>query len=205
MASQIPKSQLGDPPWEIATLFPNQGHWCEQEFLSLQTNRLIELNEGKLEFLAMPTELHQLIVLFLYRQLFNLCPEDPPGIALVAPLRVRLPTGKFREPDVVFMLNENSDRRRGQYWEGADLVIEVVSEDDPARDLKTKRTEYAEAGIKEYWIVDPRDCSILVLNLESGMSEYRESGRYTDGQIAQSRLLNAFHVEVSSVFDQGSR
>jgi Uma2 family endonuclease len=44
-----------------------------------------------------------------------------------------------------------------EYWEGADLVMEVVSshDEDRRRDLVVKREEYARAGIAEYWIVDP--------------------------------------------------
>lgn len=49
----------------------------------------------------------------------------------------------------------NDLRRQDAYWTGADLAVEVVSEDDPGRDLITKRLEYAQAGIPEYWIVDP--------------------------------------------------
>ena len=45
------------------------------------------------------------------------------------------------------------------------LVVEVIGEDDPERDLVTKRLEYAQAGIPEYWIVDPRTDTIDVLRL----------------------------------------
>ncbi len=202
MSTEIPKSQPGDPTWEIATLFPLQGQWSEQEYLSINTNRLIELSDGQLEFLPMPTELHQLIAFYLCNLLRNLCSGDPPGLALMSPFRVRLSSGKFREPDVVFMLHENRDRRNSQYWQGADLVIEVVSEDDPKRDLETKRVEYAQSGISEYWIVDPRDRSIRVLILQPNASEYSELGHYTDGQTALSLLLDEFQVAVTPVFDQ---
>ena len=115
----------------------------------------------------MPTELHQLIAFFLCSQLRNsqhglpdgAAAEGSRGVALMAPFRIRLPTGKFREPDVLFMLPEHRHRRYSKYWDGADLVIEVVGEDDPNRDLITKRSEYALAQIPEYWIVDPRDIS----------------------------------------------
>jgi len=63
------KSELGEPTWEIATLFPNQGDWNEHEYLHLNTSRLIEFVDGSLEVLPMPTELHQLIVAFLFEQL----------------------------------------------------------------------------------------------------------------------------------------
>ncbi len=199
----VHRSQPGDPTWEIAALFPAQGAWSELEYLSLDTNRLIEFSDGTLEVLEMPTELHQLIAFFLCTRIRNPESGNPAGIALMAPFRIRLFAGKFREPDVMFILNENRERRQKQYWESADLVIEVVSDDDPKRDLVLKRSEYAQAKISEYWIVDPRDRSIRVLTLDNDGSRYRESGCYSDGQTAQSVLLNEFRVAVSEVFDQG--
>lgn len=202
MSTDVPKSQPGDPTWEIATLFPTQGNWSVGEYLSLNTNRLVELNDGRLEVLPMPTELHQLIAFYLCSVLRNLGDGNPPGLAVMAPFRVRVSAAKYREPDVVFMLYSHRQRRGEQFWDGADLVIEVVSEDDPLRDLETKRVEYAEAGIAEYWIVDPRDRTISVLTLEAGADQYREAGRYVDGQRVSSVLLEDFQVEVKSVFDQ---
>ena len=55
-----------------------------------------------------------------------------------------------------------------KFWEGADLVMEVVSDDDRRRDVVTKRLEYAKAGIAEYWIVDPQQATITVLKLADG-------------------------------------
>jgi Uma2 family endonuclease len=48
------------------------------------------------------------------------------------------------------------------------LVVEVVSPDDPARDYRYKRSEYAVRGIPEYWIIDPAQKQILVLTLIEG-------------------------------------
>jgi len=204
MSLNLPlKSQPGEPAWEIATLFPLQGQWSEGEYLGLDTNRMVELNQGTLEVLAVPTELHQLIVQYLYRMLFGLGSGSPPGVALTAPFRVRLSPGRFRQPDVMFMLNEHRARRSNQFWEGADLVIEVVSDDDPNRDLVVKRAEYAQARIAEYWIVDPRDRSLRVLTLDGDSAgTYREVGCYVDGQTAQSILLAELSVDVSRAFDQ---
>lgn len=202
MSTNIPCSRPGDPTWEITALFPNQGEWTAGDYLGLTTNRQVELNNGNLELLPVPTELHQLIAFYLCTALRNLGNENPPGIALLSPFRVRVSPTKFREPDVMFMLNEHRDRRSERYWDGADLVMEVVSEDDPQRDLETKRIEYAQAKIKEYWIVDPRDRTITVLAMDENSGQYSESGHYSDGQLAISVLLGGLRVDVSTVFNQ---
>src|SRR5438445_4425122 len=98
-----PASQPGEPAWGVATLFPLQGEWTEEEYLSLETNRLVELSNGCLEFLPMPTVFHQLIVKYLFQVLDSFVKAQSVGEVLFAPLRVRLWPGKMREPDLVYL------------------------------------------------------------------------------------------------------
>ena len=192
------KKPAAEPTWDVAKLFPDQGTWSPEEYLELNANRLIEFSHGILEVLPMPSQTHQLIVLYLYRLLLNFSETRRLGMTLVAPLPVQLWPGKFREPDVVFMLTANAARRGEQYWEGADLVMEVVSSDDRRRDTETKRREYAQAGIPEYWIVDPQNEQLTVLTLDG--DSYAVVGEFAPGETAVSRLLDGFAVEVTAVF-----
>ncbi len=189
-----------EPTWDIAQLFPAQGHWSEEEYLALDTNHLIEFSHGQLEVLPMPTQSHQLLVIALFELLRNFVREGQLGTVLLAPMRVQLWPGKFREPDILFMRSEHDDRRSDRFWEGADLVMEVVSPDDPERDKVTKRREYAQAGIPEYWIVDPAASSITVLTLQG--QEYALHGEFGSGETATSVLLHRFTVEVAAVFSE---
>jgi Uma2 family endonuclease len=186
------------PTWEIAYLFPPQGMWSEEEYLSLSTNRLVEFSDGTVEVLPMPTEFHQLILLFLLDSFRKHIEPRDLGKILFAPLRVRTIPGKIREPDILFLLAANSSARGNDYWRKADLVVEIVSDDDRRRDLETKRFEYAQAGFPEYWIVDPRDSRITVLTLVG--DRYLEHGVFTTGQRASSVLLPGFEVDVTQVF-----
>ena len=68
-------------------------------------------------------------------------------------------------------------RNQDRFWLGADVVVEVVSPDDPGRDLVVKRADYAEAAIPEYWIVDPRVETVTVLTLAGGA--YVEHGVFS--------------------------
>ena len=84
---------------------------------------------------------------------------------------------------------------------GADLVMEVVSAGDEARrrDLTQKREEYAQAGIPEYWIVDPELGQITVLTLEDQI--YVVHGEFKRGDRATSKLLPGFAVDVTSALE----
>jgi Uma2 family endonuclease len=192
--------ELAEPAWEIASLFPTQGNWSEEEYLALDTNHLVEFSDGRIEVLPMPSDRHQAIAAFIFMA-FVAFTKKFGGTVRFAPLRVRLWPGKVREPDVVFLLAEHDAWRHEEYWEGADVVVEVVSgsSQDRRRDLVTKRQEYAQAGISEYWIVDPDRATITVLTLVG--SEYGEHGRFTRNEVATSSHLPGFQVAVNDVLD----
>ena len=192
-------SRKGEPTWEMAELFPYQGTWSEEAYLILETNKLIEFTDGYVELLPMPSQRHQYIVAHLYRLLFLFISTHNLGELLFAPLRLRVKKGSYREPDIIFLGAERDDLRHEQYWEGADLVIEVVNPDDPQRDTVQKRKEYAEAEIPEYWIVNPLDETVTVLTLVEDV--YVEHGIFGRGEEASSVLLDGFVAGVSAVFD----
>ena len=195
-------SQRGEPPWDIALLYPPQGKWTEADYLALKTNRLVELSDGCLEILPMASILHQLIAQFLFKLLDAFISANRSGLVLMAPLPVRLWPGTLRQPDVVYLRPERIRDVRGQP-DGADLVMEVVSpgEENRQRDLTTKRREYAAAGIAEYWIIDPEERQIVVLTLAG--DEYREHGTFKSGERATSVLLPGFSADVDEVFAAG--
>jgi Uma2 family endonuclease len=190
--------ESSEPVWDLAELFPHQGAWTEEDYLALETNHLIEYSHGRIEVLPMPTEAHQLIVLYLRDMLKAFLSLRALGLAIIAPLKVRLWPNKFREPDVAVLLIQHAERRHQQYWDQPDLVMEVVSPDNRQLDIDTKRREYARAGIPEYWIVDPEGEQITVLTLQE--DRFAEYGVFKSGEIAQSKLLAGFEVNVASVW-----
>jgi len=181
-------------------LAPLQGLWTEQQYLRLteQTNHLIEFTDGSIEVLPMPTSRHQTILLLLYER-FKTAVQPIGGKVLVAPLRLRLRPGKFRDPDILLLRSAGDPRYQDAFWLGADLVIEVVSPDRPERDTEEKVRDYAEAGIPEYWIVNPLDETVTVLTLEE--QAYALHGIFHRGQRAISKLLDGFGIEVDDIFD----
>lgn len=195
-----PDAAEAEPTWGIAELFPRQGTWSEEEYFALPGNRLVEYSQGVVEVLSMPSYPHQLIVAWLYEVLARFVRQHRLGRAIFAPVRVRLWAGKYREPDVIFMANANLHRIHPNYWDGADLVMEVMSPDDPERDAETKRREYAQAGIPEYWLVNPMAGTITVFTLPPGQQEYAVYGVYDRTQRAESVLLPGFSVDVNACF-----
>lgn len=149
----------------------------------------------------MPTERHQRLLLRLFDRFREAI--EPAGIVLVAALRLRLGDGWFREPDVLALLARDDARRGDSCWTGADLVAEVVSPTNRAHDLTTKRSEYAAAGIPEYWIVDPDREAVVVLRLEPATRRHAEHGAFGRGQLATSARVLGLRVDVAALFDAG--
>jgi Uma2 family endonuclease len=162
---------------------------------------MVEFSDGCLEVLPMPTILHQLIVEFLHSRLKAfLQSRSIPGRVLFAPLPLKLRPGKFREPDIVYLNPRRLTNLTG-HAEGADLVMEVVSEgaDNRQRDLDIKPREYAAAGIAEYWIVDPQEQQVTVFTLDG--KEYRSRETFGRDESATSVFFQGFSIEVSELFD----
>lgn len=194
--------KIGEPTWDIAMLFPRQGEWTEEEFLALDTNHLLELVDGCLEVLPMPTPYHQAIVRYLFKKLDFHVSEAELGEVFFAPLPVRLWKGRLREPDLIFVRPVRI-RDRHKPPEGTDLAMEVVSEgeENRVRDFEIKREDYARAKIPEYWIVDPQEKQITVLLLAG--KKYRVHGVFELGDQATSVILAKFAVDVTAVFAAG--
>jgi Uma2 family endonuclease len=193
-------SQRGEPTWEIAERYPRQGEWTEEDYFALEADYFVEFVDGVLEFLPMPKLPHQRIAKFLGNRMDQFVTENELGEVELAPLPVHLFEGRIREPDIVYMNWEQVEAAEDSYPIGADLVVEVVSSDDESRkrDYEEKPVDYAKAGVKEYWIVDPQTRTIKLLTL--ARKKYRSLGEFRPGQIIASALLDGFSIGVDEVF-----
>jgi Uma2 family endonuclease len=198
LATAFPAAQ----EWKdlLEEILPPQGRWSEEEYLLLtdHRNRLVEFTDGFLEPLPMPTDKHQSVLQFLFLAFYAFA-EPRGGKVHFAPLRLQIRPGKYREPDLLLLLSAADPRRQNRFWLGADIALEVVSEEKPERDLVEKRGDYAEGRVPEYWIVNPQNETITVLQLRGDV--YEEAGIYRRGESAASTLFPGFSVAVAGVFD----
>lgn len=189
-------------PWPAAAI--NGARLSEEAYFALDAEggRLIELVRGELEVLPMPSLAHQLMLKLLFRCFDAYVLANDLGEILLAPLPVRLFAGTIREPDLLFLSKQRLEQK-APYPQGVDLALEVVSPDAKSRkrDYDEKRRDYAQAGVHEYWIVDPESKTITVLVLEG--DQYREHGVFRPGDNATSTLLPGLSLAVQPVFQVG--
>lgn len=186
---------------EVAQLWPPRGQWTEADYFTLpDTNRYVELSEGELIMPPHPTRSHQKAVEELFVRLRTFVQDNELGEVHVAPLPVRLWPGKIREPDVLFVAREHSDRIGEQFFGAPDLVMEVTSPGTRRTDRVEKLVEYAQAGVEEYWIVDPEAQTIEVFELRQ--DTYVLLDKWGVGETARSALLEGFTMAVGDLFGQ---
>jgi Uma2 family endonuclease len=111
---------------------------------------------GEVYFFMTAEMLHQQIADFLNRLIGYFVEAHNLGALFSGPATIKLEKSG-REPDLFFVSPANLARVTKKYFAGPpDLIIEIVSEDSVSRDRIDKFEEYEEAGVREYWIIDPR-------------------------------------------------
>ncbi len=177
-------------------VLPNRTY---DDFTALPEGTLAQLIDGDIIVSPAPNVKHQLVISRLSTLFANFVDERRLGVVFGSPLDVRLTLNRVFQPDIVFVARERLAILGEQEVEGApDLVVEVLSLSTGTYDLTKKRSAYEEAGVREYWIVDPDGESVEVLELEEGT--YQSSARVQDGGPIGSTLLPGFEIDSAALF-----
>ena len=135
-------------------------YYTVEEYLSWDEDVRAELYEGLLIMMAPPSQRHQGMLMELAAQLHAFL-KGKPCTVYPAPFGVRLSEYEdtIFEPDIVVICDKS--KLDGKICRGApDMVIEILSPSTAQMDRKYKYGKYQQAGVREYWIVDP-DLNIL--------------------------------------------
>ena len=143
--------------------------YTEEDYYSLPEDVREELIDGRFYLQAAPSRMHQKILSFLHVQIANyMNSKDGPCEVYPAPFAVKLFEESDRtvvEPDISVICDPGKLTDRG--CTGApDWIIEIVSPGNPGHDYVRKLNLYTDAGVREYWIVNPMDRSVYVYLLE---------------------------------------
>ena len=180
---------------------PVQGQWTYADYARLPDDGMrYEVIRGELFMSPAPRPLHQVVITLISYFLVEFLRVNRLGKSFVSPIDVVLPQqlGDPVQPDIVFIANERLSIVGELNIQGApDLVMEVLSPSNPEYDRTLKYEIYAEAGVPEYWIVDPHERTIEVFALRDG--GYEQLGRYGEGETARSELLDGFTAAIDEI------
>jgi Uma2 family endonuclease len=185
--------------------WPAQGDWTYEDYLRLpEDGNRYEVIRGFLYGTAAPYPLHQYVSSRLSLLVGGFIAERELGILLSAPLDVRLPLriGDPVQPDLFFLRPGNQPRwETDQSFDGVlDLAIEILSRSTARRDRRVKKDAYGEAGIREYWLVDPWRRTVEIYILGDEGRHYDELCRGGEGDIVRSVVLPGLEIRVGDLF-----
>ena len=166
-----------------------QGEWTYQSYARIPDDgKRYEIVNGVLYMSPSPNVPHQRIAIRFVRFLATFIEDAGLGIVLAAPSDVELSSKNVVQPDVFVVLNDGLRKVKFSHTIGApDLVIEISSPSTAIHDRNRKNHAYAQAGVTEYWIVEPTAKTVEVLVLESG--EYHSLGVFRGKATLPSRVV----------------
>lgn len=201
---------MGEPAYPLDLLendgqtWPVQGTWTYEDYLRLPDDgQRYEVLQGVLCLTPAPTYDHQFSVWRLSYELSRLILDGDLGVLLMSPFDIRLPRELADpvEPDLVFFRKGNEPKAGDKSFEGVpDLVVEVLSPGTRQRDERIKKSIYQEAGIPEYWLVDPKSRTIVIHRLHEDGKRYAEWARGGMGDVVGSVALAGLRLPVSRIF-----
>lgn len=147
-----------------------QGEYTLEDYYQIPEERRVELIDGVIYDMAAPTSAHQLIAGLLYAKLLaHVMEKKGTCLPMISPLDVQLDCDNrtMIQPDVVVVCDRKKVIMRCVYG-APDFVAEVLSKSSTKRDTVIKLNKYLNAGVREYWLIDPAQKKVIVYDFESG-------------------------------------
>lgn len=180
------------------------GTYSYADYLLWKFKERVELFKGKiLEMSPAPNRKHQSVSMNLTLDLGNIFKNKKCKL-YSAPFDVRLLKQKAEDkdiytvvqPDLCVICDETKLDDRGCIG-APDLVIEILSPGNSKREMKDKFQLYEEAGVREYWIIDPNQESVLINVLENG--KYKSHYPIIDDEVS-SYIFPDIKIHTDDIF-----
>lgn len=168
-----------------------------EQYENLPEDSQIEVFDGLIYNMASPSEDHQTISMELSTTINNYIRSKKGGCKIFhAPFDVILSNDPLTvvQPDIMVVCNK--DKLDGKRCNGApDFIIEIVSPGNPADDYIRKLYYYQNAGVKEYWIVDPRRKTVTVNYFEKNLLNIQ----YSFDSIIKVNIYEDLYIDFSEI------
>lgn len=184
-----------------------KGTYSFADALTWDEQDRIEIINGEVFMMATPSTRHQEISMELSRQLANFL-EGKKCKVYPAPFGVRLfeqneqrpeDVDTLVEPDISVICDRSKIDKHG--CKGApDMIIEILSPSSRRHDRLVKLNLYQRAGVREYWVVDPENESVLVFGLDNNILKLRED--YGREDVAKVNVLDGCFIELRKIFSE---
>jgi Uma2 family endonuclease len=174
-----------------------------EEYLEIEDR--VEIIDGVIYTMDSPHHIHQEIVGGAYSQL-RVQLKGKRRHPYVSPYDVKLPFRSLKQdslftivqPDVIIICDPTKNKEA--YIEGApDFIIEVLSDSTRSKDTIIKLNKYASVGVKEYWMVDPINKTVMIAMLGEDNFYLMESVK-AEGKVAL-RTQEGLSIDFDDIFN----
>lgn len=174
---------------EVAYSAHGSGTYTVKDYYALPDEQRVELIDGYFYDMSVPNLMHQDIVGEIAAQIRDFIRNNHGQCKVyVSPVDVRLDCNEktMVQPDVIIIC-DNDKRKKWGIMGAPDFVLEVISPSTKNRDLALKAGKYMNAGVREYWIIDPYKKILIKFDFENeektsicGLDEPASMGIYND-------------------------
>ena len=183
----------------MVTVIIEKKKYTYEDYLKTPDDKRYELINGELLVTPSPIPKHQQISGKLEFKLRGFVTENNLGEVFYAPCDVYLDNENVVQPDILFISKDRLGIIGEKNIQGApDLAIEIISENSVYRDMVQKKRLYASFGVKEYWIVLPKEEEIEVYILKDNTYQLYDTYRKTG--ILESPSLKGLKIVLKEIF-----
>ena len=177
-----------------------QGEYTLEDYYALLGDKRVELIDGVFYDMASPGSIHQIVVSRIFMAFANYIDSNKGTcVPLISPMDVQIEKDDrtIVQPDVMIVCDREKFQN-GIIYGAPDLVAEVLSKSTHSKDMIIKPNKYFNAGVREYWIVDPKNRQVIVYTFENGV----ELHVYDAKSIVPVGIFNGgCCVDIGEIFD----
>ena len=187
--------------------YTENGIYSYADYLTWEFEEMVELIQGKVfkSAAAAPRRIHQKISGNVFFRLYKFLENNSCDV-FSAPFDVRLPVKSIKnediftvvQPDICVICDKNKLDDLGCIG-APDLIVEILSPGNNKKELKNKYEVYEESGVKEYWIIQPYELTLLIYTLTE--RKYVPSKLFTLGDIIESKCISGFILDLDEIFN----
>ncbi len=171
------------------------------DYFKWQLKDRVELIKGKIfKMSPAPNVQHQRVSRELGIHFYNYLKPQKCEV-FFAPFDVLLELNALKntvvQPDICVVCDPNKIDKQGCIGP-PDLIVEILSPGNNAKELKTKYDLYEEAGVKEYWIIQPNEQTLIIYTLKDG--KYLPSKLLSTTDRVNSEVLPDLELRLEEIF-----
>jgi Uma2 family endonuclease len=173
------------------------------DYLKWDFEEIVELIKGKIfTKAAAPNRRHQEVSVNLTSKIWEFLKGQSCQV-YPAPFDVRFSkdpefskTDSVVQPDISVICDPSKLDEKGCFG-APDIIVEIISPGNSRVELQNKYELYEEFGVREYWVIHPTDCTLLIYTLIDG--KFQPSRLYTSGDQVRSSVLPGFKLDLEEV------